>query len=160
VRAKVQKRSKFQVRSDASKQRWVRDDRKEAFWRKQIADWKKSGLSKRAFCIQHVLSQSSFNAWCREIGIRDREKIPSTNAEMLLATPSEFPKTNPFVPLRLLADGEERAHVEAPAGAELDKAPETRQCVEIVVPGGAVIRVHEDSNLDLVGKIFSTLRGQ
>ena len=41
------KRSKFQVRSDAAKQRWVRDDVKEAFWRKHIEGWRNSGLSKR-----------------------------------------------------------------------------------------------------------------
>ncbi len=42
------KRTKFQVRSDAAKQRWVCDDRKESFLRKHIEAWKPSGLSKRA----------------------------------------------------------------------------------------------------------------
>jgi hypothetical protein len=156
----MQKRSKFQVRSDASKQRWVRDDRKEAFWRKQIEDWKKSGLSKRSFCIKHGLSESSFNAWCREIAIRDREKIPSTNAEMLLATPAETPRPNPFVPLRLLPDDDERGLSEPRADVARHEAPETKQYVEIVVPGGAIIRVREDCDLNFVGKIFSTLKGQ
>jgi len=39
----MQKRTKFQIRSDAGKQRWVRDDRKEAFWRKHIESWERSG---------------------------------------------------------------------------------------------------------------------
>jgi hypothetical protein len=69
----IAKRTKFQVRSDAAKQRWVRDDKKEAFWRAQIERWKVSGLSKRAFCESNNLSQSLFNAWNREIALRDRE---------------------------------------------------------------------------------------
>ena len=97
----MQKRSKYQIRSDAAKQRWVRDDRKESFWRRHIEAWKSSGLSKRGYCIANDLSQSSFNAWNREITLRDREKIPSTNATELLSVP---PEKNPFVPLRLLPD--------------------------------------------------------
>ncbi len=81
----MQKRTKFQIRSDAAKQRWVRDDRKESFWRKHVESWKLSGLSKRAYCISQNLSQSSFNAWNREIELRDREKIPSANANVLLS---------------------------------------------------------------------------
>lgn len=62
----MQKRSKFQIRSDAAKQRWVRDDRKESFWRRHIEAWKNSGLSKRGYCLANDLSQSSFNAWNRD----------------------------------------------------------------------------------------------
>ena len=84
----MQKRTKFQIRSDAAKQRWVRDDRKESFWRKHVVAWKLSGQSKRGYCIAHSLCQSSFNAWNREIAIRDREKIASANAaEILLLLP-------------------------------------------------------------------------
>lgn len=99
----MQKRTKFQIRSDASKQRWVRDDRKEAYWRKQKSYWKDSGLSKRAFCLANGLPESSFNAWCREIDLRDREKDRSTSATALLdSDPGE--SKNLFVPLRILPD--------------------------------------------------------
>jgi hypothetical protein len=155
----MQKRSKFQIRSDASKQRWVRDDRKEAFWRKQISNWKNSGLSKRAFCIENGLTESSFNAWCREIALRDREKTPSTNAEALLRSdPSST--TNSFVPLRLLSDGKESTKSEISNGENQVKRAESKQQLEIIVPGGAVMRVTEDCNLDFVSKMFSTLKGQ
>lgn len=63
------KRTKFQVRSDAAKQRWVRDEHKEAYWRRHVDAWCKSGLSKRGYCIAHNLTESSFNAWRRELSI-------------------------------------------------------------------------------------------
>ena len=79
------KRTKFQVRSDAAKQRWVRDDLKEGYWRKHIAAWKRSGMSKRGYCKANNLSESSFNAWNREISLREREYAPTANAAAILS---------------------------------------------------------------------------
>ena len=152
----MRKRTKFQIRSDAAKQRWVRDEKKEAFWRGHIRAWNKSGQSKRAYCIAHELSQSSFNAWSREIGIRDRERLPSASAEALLSEPVEKLK-NPFVALRLLPD----ALAAEKREAEDKKPPEAslEQRVEILVPGGAIIRI-ESCSLKFVGELFSALKGE
>ena len=146
----MQKRSKFQIRSDAAKQRWVRDDRKESFWRRHIEAWKNSGLSKRGYCLSNDLSQSSFNAWNREITLRDREKIPSANATELLSTSEE---KSPFVPLRLLPD---EIPIENSKSADLH--PRTIGSLEILVPGGAVIRVNDELNVALVAELYSFLR--
>jgi hypothetical protein len=48
-----------------------RDLRKEQQWRRWIRQWQQSGLSVRAFCARHHLSQPSFYAWRREIQQRD-----------------------------------------------------------------------------------------
>jgi len=48
-----------------------RDSRKEQQWRRWILQWHKSGLSVRAFCAMHELSQASFYGWRREIKQRD-----------------------------------------------------------------------------------------
>ncbi len=145
------KRSKFQIRSDAAKQRWVRDDIKEGFWRKHVEAWEASGLSKRAYCIAHDLSQSSFNAWNRELTIRDREKVPSTNAQELLY---ELPSNkNPFVPLFILPDKPETT---IPDSLQEEKIPEN-QHIEILVPGGAVIRVNGCSSR-FIAEIFLSLK--
>jgi hypothetical protein len=149
----MQKRTKFQIRSDASKQRWVRDDRKESFWRKHLEAWKVSGESKRGYCISHNLTQSSFNAWNREIELRDREKVSSANAKALLTHTAETPK-NPFVPLRLLPDDEKEPEPRLPI---VEPAPVT-QLIDILVPGGAVIRVDENCSLKFVAELFSTLK--
>ena len=48
-----------------------RDPRKEQHWRRLIQLWKNSGLSVRAFCARHHLTQPSFYAWRRELQQRD-----------------------------------------------------------------------------------------
>jgi hypothetical protein len=156
--AVMQKRTKFQIRSDASKQRWVRDDRKEAFWREKIAAWRASGKSKRAFCIERDLSQSSFNAWCREITMRDREKTPSASAQALLS-PSAASK-NVFVPLHLIGDdcpGVAQASLQAVTPSP---AVQSSSLIEVIVPGGAVIRLEHNGTADFVAQLYSALKGQ
>ncbi len=96
------KRSKFQVRSDAAKQRWVRDDVKEAFWRKHLEGWRLSGLSNRAYCQSNNLSESSFKAWCREISLRERKYTPTANTAALTDRTESAPLENPFLPIHLV----------------------------------------------------------
>jgi len=146
----MQKRSKFQIRSDAAKQRWIRDDRKESFWRKHIEAWKQSGLSKRGYCLGKELSQSSFNAWSREITLRDREKVPVARTTELLPEPKD---KNPFVPLRLLPAEGQVENLELPSSS-----PRIVSSLEIHVPGGAVIRINDRPSVELVVELFSSLK--
>jgi transposase len=62
-----------------------RDPRKEQQWRHWIRQWQRSGLSVRAFCARHYLSQPSFYAWRRTLQQREA------------ATPA-------LVPVRVLPD--------------------------------------------------------
>jgi transposase-like protein len=48
-----------------------RDPRKEQQWRRLIQLWKNSGLTVRAFCARHHITQPSFYAWRRELQQRD-----------------------------------------------------------------------------------------
>ena len=50
-----------------------RSGSKEAYWRKVIAEQATSGLSVRQFCREKHIHESSFYAWRREIGRRDRQ---------------------------------------------------------------------------------------
>jgi hypothetical protein len=43
----------------------ARDERKEQQWRRWIGAWRGSGLSVRAFCARHGLSEPSFYGWRR-----------------------------------------------------------------------------------------------
>jgi hypothetical protein len=142
----------FQIRSDAAKQRWVRDDKKEAFWRRQIESWKKSGLSKRAFCKTKNLTESSFNAWCREIELRDREKVTSANAATLLDDTEQQP-SNPFVPLHLVSNDPKQEQPDPEPGREA----EPKQRISILVPGGAEIRV-SDCSVSFVAELYYSLK--
>lgn len=150
----MQKRSKFQIRSDAAKQRWhVRDDAKEAFWKSHLDGWKKSGLSKRAYCTEHNLAYSSLMSWRREIEIREREKVPTVNAAALLSKSTEKPAT-PFVPIRLLPNTDKG---QAPRQAVVE-GNAAKQQVEILLPGGAVIRLNDACNTNFVVELLSALK--
>ena len=69
-----------------------RDPRKEQFWRDILARWQSSGLSIRAFCAGHRLTESAFHAWRRTLAQRDRHN----------ASPRSPAVT--FVPLQVQSD--------------------------------------------------------
>lgn len=48
-----------------------RDSEKEQFWRRMVQRWRSSGLSVRAFCQNHGLSEPSFYSWRRVLAQRD-----------------------------------------------------------------------------------------
>jgi len=60
-----------------------RDLSKEQFWRRMLQLQQRSGLSVRAFCRQHGLSQPSFYAWRRTIAQRDADAPAFVPLELL-----------------------------------------------------------------------------
>jgi hypothetical protein len=147
------KRNKFQVRSNAAEQRWqARDDRKEAFWRRHSDSWERSGLTKSAYCKEHELTYSCFLYWRREIENRDGEQVPTTNANALVAKMPER-AANPFVPIRLHSD---QVPEENDRRAPVKNAE--KQQIEIALPGGAVIRLHDGCDPSFVAKLLSCLK--
>ncbi len=50
---------------------------KAAYWTKHIAFWHKSGLSQRAYCQRHGLSQSSLSYWQKRLGATDEVGVGS-----------------------------------------------------------------------------------
>ncbi len=139
------KKSKFEVRSRAAKQRWVRDIDKEAFWRSHISAWKKSKLSIRQYCIINTdISESSFRSWLRELDLRDREELqPSSKTDK----PQSF--ENPFVPIRVVTAA---GAADAPTATVSKKSS-----LEIILRGSAVIRVDEGTNPAFVSKLLTAL---
>lgn len=51
----------------------ARSASKERFWRKHVSDQARGGLTARAYCEAHGLSEHSFYGWRRELSERDRE---------------------------------------------------------------------------------------
>jgi hypothetical protein len=88
-----------------------RDPRKEQQWRRWLRQWQHSGLTVRAFCELHQLSQPSFYAWRRQIQLRDAATA-----------------TAPFLPVRVVTDA---SHV----------LPGRSTPLEIVLPGNRTLRV-------------------
>src|SRR5271163_3305465 len=88
-----------------------RDPRKERLWRRTLRQWRTSGLSIRAFCQQHDLSEPSFYAWRRILADRDAQPVA-------------------FVPLQVLPDD--------PPAPVTDDATSG---LELLLPSGRVLRI-------------------
>ena len=54
--------------------RMRRDRKKEAYWREHVRDQGRSGLTVRAYCQKHAVSQARFFWWKREVAKRDAEQ--------------------------------------------------------------------------------------
>jgi hypothetical protein len=52
-----------------------RDPANEQYWRGLLRQWRRSGLTPREFCDHQGISQPSFYAWRREIGLRDQQPM-------------------------------------------------------------------------------------
>jgi transposase len=79
-----------------------RDPRKEQHWRHLIQLWQHSGLTIRAFCAHHHLSQPSFYAWRRQRQQRDTVAPPRFLPVQVVPEPPPQPITSIEV---VLADG-------------------------------------------------------
>lgn len=158
---------------------WERDEQKEAFWRKTLSDWMTSGLSIRGFCRKNNIPESSFNAWRRELSIRDREKlidgqaidmangvappavvkdsrgrvIPAQFREAQLHRLSEQ-KVNEspvqFVPLQLIHEAPETA-------AQIIDSKKQSSAIEISSASGVTLRVTADVDVSFLSKLLRSL---
>ena len=165
--------------------RWVRDPVKERYWRQQLARWQKSGLSIRSFCREQKISETSFYAWRRELIIRSRENgSVDKTSDAAQMTPTErkdsrgrifairYRQTdqpasqpilmeetspNPFVPIRIISGVESKA-VPGSISTNPDTTP-IKPEVEIALPGGAIIRLNGNCNVQLVAELLSALKG-
>ena len=70
-----------------------RDLVREQHWRERVAEWVTSGLSIRAFCDQHQLTETTFHHWRREL--RDRDDAAAA-----------APARPRFVPVTVLPNGD------------------------------------------------------
>ena len=91
--------------------RGQRDPALERRWRERVAQWQASGLSVRAFCVQHGLIETSFYSWKREL--RARDAAASTAA----ARSSSGKKSRPaFIPLTVIPAATVAVEVRCPSG--------------------------------------------
>ena len=153
---------------------WARDEEKEKYWRGRVAAWKESGTSVRSFCSKHNLPESSFNAWRREILIRDREglitgvgnassllspapqKVKDSRGRMIPARfreqatntlPTSQNHASPFVPLQLIQNSAPEALTSTPSIAN----------VEIVTPAGSTLRIAGNADIAFITTLIQSL---
>jgi hypothetical protein len=144
----MQKKSKFQIRSEAAKKRWQRDEDKESSWRVHIEAWRASGLSVRKFCQVNFISESSFRTWRRELALRDRESIKPANARATPAHPE-----SPFVAIRLVPDQPLKKESSGVTDGLVNS-------LQLQMPGGATLLITEQMDLSLVAKLISALEAR
>jgi transposase-like protein len=58
----------------------ARSGSREAFWRRLVSGQPASGVSIRAWCERHEVSEPSFYAWRRELARRDSERRTRSHA--------------------------------------------------------------------------------
>lgn len=98
--------------------RGQRDPLLERQWRERVAGWTASGLSVRAFCLQHGLIETSFYYWKRELRARDAAAAPVIATTKPSARKRPLAKTSPpmFVPVTVMATATVSVEVRCPSG--------------------------------------------
>ena len=110
--------------------RYQRDGGKERFWRRMMRQWRRSGLSVRAFCAEHGLSEPSFYNWRRTIAERDeRDEASVPGASRKSARPA-------FVPLRVI---------------------DASAMLEVALQRGLVVRVPRGFDADTLRRLLAVL---
>jgi hypothetical protein len=121
--------------------RGKRDCGKERFWRRALRQWRRSGLSVRAYCAEHGLTEPSFYAWRRIVAQRDQEsahvraKPERGNVHRAVPASDDAPV---FVPLRVI-----------------DVA--TQVALEVVLERGWVVRILRGFDADTLRQLLAVL---
>ena len=116
------------------------DGKKERLWRGRIRRQQQSGLSIRAFCAEESLSEASFHWWRRELPHRLAESRIGPPAGLQRASPGS-PEVARFVPVTV---------------APSSPCPS----IEIILPGGVLVRVLQDCSSQLLGEVLAALEAR
>jgi len=108
---------------------------REAYWRRKLRQWKKSGLAKSAFSRREGLAPSVLAWWDREIRRRDQGRQRTNRRERLPQSPS-------FLPVQV---------IDPPRGP--DAALE-------VVRGAHVVRVRPGFDPETLRRVLAVLEGR
>lgn len=118
-----------------------RDGGKERFWRRTLRLWRRSGLSVRAFCAEHDLTEPSFYAWRHIIAQRDQESARVRSKPERDSARGEVPASADapvFVPLRV---------IDVP----------TQAAFEVVLERGRVVRVLRGFDAETLRQLLAIL---
>lgn len=85
---------------------------KEQFWRRMVRQCQRSGLSVRAFCEEHGLSEPSFYAWRRILKERDAAAVRFVPVQVTPEAPSATVADRSAGALELLLGAGRRLRVE------------------------------------------------
>ena len=109
----------------------VRDGTKAAYWRRMIRRQGGSGLSVRAWCGRHHVSEASFYWWRRRLARNGSSALQAGGCET--GTPR-------FVPVRVAVDAT-GAIASRPTGVVVSHGHASPACIEIILRGRRRVRV-------------------
>jgi transposase-like protein len=121
--------------------RGKRDGGKERFWRRALRQWRRSGLSVRAFCAEHDLSEPSFYAWRRIVAQRDQASARGRARPERNSVHGAVPACDDapvFVPLRVIDVS-------------------TQATFEVVLERGRVVRVQRGFDAETLRRLLAVL---
>lgn len=131
---------------------WPRDAAKERFWREVIGVHAGSGLSVKAHCLKHGISEASFFAWRRELARRDAElRHPSKASQPLDSKRARQTSRRKDLTERRAAPLWAQLHV-TPGEASSRGAT-----IEIVLPAGVRVLVSEGTSRQSLIDVFAVL---
>ena len=110
--------------------RLKRDADKQAFWQLAISEQRRSGLSVRGFCRREGLSEASFYSWRRTLAERASEAKEANEPSFVQVTSAA-------------------SEPQSPAAAA--------SSLEVVLPGGAVVRVPMGFDAALLRQVVEVL---
>jgi transposase-like protein len=119
-----------------------RDRGKEQFWRRTLRQWRRSGLSVRAYCAEHGLAEPSFYAWRRIVAERDQESARVRAKPAGGGVRREAPAGSDapvFVPLRVI------------------DASTQQVTLEVVLERGRVVRVLRGFDTETLRRLLALL---
>jgi hypothetical protein len=144
----------------------TRDLSKETYWRRELADWEKTGLSGAAYCRKRGIPYQQFKDWQKRLRKLDANKTPvrmdlstkqcsAASARMLadkFKTASEPPSAVEFAEVLM---------VDSPATHS--RAKQTSQQsgqLEVLLPTGLILRLGADCPMELLAAVFSVLENR
>ena len=111
------------------------DPEKQRLWLDLVLRWRRSGLSVRAFCGRHRLSQPSFYLWRRTLRQRGLLADEAGSAESAMAMPA-------FVQVAV----------------DPESAFEASPAIELVLPQGCILRVRPRFDPELLRQLLALLQ--
>ena len=127
-----------------------RDLEKEFFWRGVIGEWAGSGLTVSGFCRREGISANNFFRWRRVLEERDREQAVESEGPSVVGFGSGCSGADPFARVSVVAGG---SRASLPANSD-------GPFIEVVLPGGDLVRVRPGFDSDTLARLLGLLTGR